>query len=452
MKRLVTSSLACMLISGVFLPQQAGAQPPEKMSYQAVIRNSSDALVTNKQVGMQISILRYSATGTLVYSETQMPTTNGNGLVSIEIGSGEGFDTIDWTAGPYFIKTETDPTGGTNYTITGTSQLLSVPYALHAKTAESITGTISEADPVFDTSVAAGITVTDTNNWNNKLDSYTETQNFADVIALNDSANAQIKNVTDPTDAQDAATKAYVDALKQQIENLENTLVIGDQIVKDADGNVYNIVKIGIQYWFKENLKTTKLKDNIPIPLVTGDSAWAALTTPGRCYYNNDSLTYKNTYGALYNWYTVNTGKLCPTGWHVPSIYEWEELIAFLGGYDPCAPYYPGDNFCDIITGGGKLKSKGTIEDGTGLWYAPNAKASNESGFTAIPGGLRDFYVGFNRIGNRGYWWSASSLPDSSPYSARALSITSSDEYVHTDYMYDGTLFENGLSVRCLKD
>ncbi|MCZ2444214.1 MAG: DUF1566 domain-containing protein [Flavobacteriales bacterium] len=149
------------------------------MSYQAVIRNSSNALVTNQQVGMQISILQGSISGTAVYEETQTPTTNANGLVSVEIGAGTvvsgDFSTIDWANGPYFIKTETDINGGTNYTITGISQLLSVPYALHAKTAESITGGITETDPMFGSSVASGITGADTTYWNNKLDSYTET-------------------------------------------------------------------------------------------------------------------------------------------------------------------------------------------------------------------------------------------------------------------------------------
>lgn len=131
------------MTASVFLPKQASAQSPEKMSYQAVIRNSSDALLTNKTVGMQISILQGSASGLAVYVENQAPTTNINGLVSIEIGDGTvisgAFATIDWANGPYFIKTETDPTGGTSYTITGTSQLLSVPYAMHAKTAERFT-------------------------------------------------------------------------------------------------------------------------------------------------------------------------------------------------------------------------------------------------------------------------------------------------------------------------
>ncbi len=115
------------------------AQSPDKMSYQAVIRNSSNKLVINSAVGMKISILQTTATGTAVYVETQKPTTNINGLVSIEIGSGTvvsgTFANIDWSEGPYFIKTETDPNGGTSYTITGTSQLLSVPYALYAKKA-----------------------------------------------------------------------------------------------------------------------------------------------------------------------------------------------------------------------------------------------------------------------------------------------------------------------------
>ena len=133
------------VIAGILLTASVFAQAPEKMSYQAVIRDASNNLTTSQAVGMQIIILQSTATGTAVYVETQTPTTNANGLVSLEIGAGTvvsgDFTTIDWANGPYFIKTETDPTGGTTYTITGTTQLLSVPYALHAKTADSITGT-----------------------------------------------------------------------------------------------------------------------------------------------------------------------------------------------------------------------------------------------------------------------------------------------------------------------
>ncbi len=130
-----------LLLTYYFQLSTAFGQSPNGMSYQAVIRDASDNLITDTQVGMQISILQGSASGTAVYVETQEPTTNANGLVSIEIGAGttgDDFSAIDWANGPYFIKTETDPAGGISYTITGTSQLLSVPYALHAKTAEIV--------------------------------------------------------------------------------------------------------------------------------------------------------------------------------------------------------------------------------------------------------------------------------------------------------------------------
>ena len=136
MKKLFTLLLIVLFSVSVF------AQVPQKMSYQAVIRNSLSQLVTSHGVGMRISILQGSASGTAVYTETQTPTTNVNGLASLEIGGGTPvtgtFASIDWSAGTYFIRTETDPAGGTSYTIISTSQLLSVPYALHAKTAEFV--------------------------------------------------------------------------------------------------------------------------------------------------------------------------------------------------------------------------------------------------------------------------------------------------------------------------
>lgn len=171
MKRIFTIAAALLMTASVW------AQAPQKMSYQAVVRDAGSALVTSQAVGMQISILQGSAIGTAVYVETQTPTTNANGLVSLEIGTGTvvsgDFTTIDWANDTYFIKTETDPTGGTTYTITGTNQLMSVPYALHSKTAENITGTVTytETDPIFGASVANGITAIDTTNWNNHTDS-----------------------------------------------------------------------------------------------------------------------------------------------------------------------------------------------------------------------------------------------------------------------------------------
>ena len=144
MRRIYNFIAALLLLSTGSFAQTI----PEKMSYQAVVRDADGQLVSETEVGMQISILQNTTTGTPVYVEIHTPTSNENGLVSIEIGMGatsDDFSSIDWSTGPYFIKTETDLTGGSNYVISGTSQLMSVPYALHAKVAESV------SSPVYST-------------------------------------------------------------------------------------------------------------------------------------------------------------------------------------------------------------------------------------------------------------------------------------------------------------
>jgi len=139
-------------------------------------------LVKESEIGMQISILQGSSTGITMYSETHKPVSNINGLVTIEIGNGQVisgvFENIDWSNGPYFLKSETDPTGGINYTISGTSELLSVPFALHAKTAESISGVNNIIDSIIGNYIPIKITSTDTTFWNNKLDSLTGNESF----------------------------------------------------------------------------------------------------------------------------------------------------------------------------------------------------------------------------------------------------------------------------------
>jgi len=152
MKRINAIFSNLLLIVSLYMPNLARAQAPEKMSYQAVVRNGSNNLVISTVIGMQISILQGSASGLAVYVETQTPTTNANGLASIEIGGGTivsgNFANINWANGPYFIKTETDPLGSTNYTIAGTSQLLSVPFALYAtNSGSSIPGPQGPAGP-----------------------------------------------------------------------------------------------------------------------------------------------------------------------------------------------------------------------------------------------------------------------------------------------------------------
>ncbi len=138
MKRRFSLLTILFFVAHFLLLQETSAQTPQKLSYQALVRNNSNALVTNKQIGIRISILQSSVTGTIVYSEIQTPTSNAFGLVNIEIGGNVGFNTIAWSNSTYFIKTEVDPTGGTNYSITGIRQLLSVPYAFRSKTTEGV--------------------------------------------------------------------------------------------------------------------------------------------------------------------------------------------------------------------------------------------------------------------------------------------------------------------------
>ena len=372
------------IMVAVLLTAIVSAQSPEKMSYQAVIRNSSNQLVTNQTVGMQISILQGSPSGTAVYVEIHEPVSNANGLVSLEIGSGTvvsgNFSSIDWANGTYFIKTETDLNGGTNYTITGTSQLLSVPYALHAKTAETITSAVTETDPVFnasaargisatdvtnwnnkldsytetdpvfDVSVASGITATDTTNWNNKLDSYTETQNLSEVLTLSNDANGiQIKNIADPTDSQDAATKAYVDLLISQIEALGgsnlilwNKLGSTDEVehsVVGPDGTIVGNVNFNNTVKFSKGItpNTGDAESGIDFPTTVVDPERGCVEMWVKFYYAPTAYSY-GVYGfinanhwthnvMLFAWH--NDGSLLQFGLQFNGTYRSADLAGF---------------------------------------------------------------------------------------------------------------------------
>ena len=202
--------------------------------------------------------------------------------------------------------------------------------------------------------------------------------------------------------------------------------------VTDIDGNTYHSVTIGTQVWMAENLKTTKYNDGTAIPLVSAYANWRYLSTPGYCWYNNDTAN-KNAFGALYNWYTINTGKLAPTGWHVPTVTEWWTLINYLGGWE---------------VAGGKMKSVGTIENGTGLWYAPNTGANNESGFSAVPTGEREEGGNFmDNLGKGADWWTATG-----PSTTGALDCTISYWNAAIGCGVDEMVKSCGNSVRCIKN
>ena len=208
------------------------------------------------------------------------------------------------------------------------------------------------------------------------------------------------------------------------------------QTVTDIEGNVYNTVTIGTQVWMKENLKTTKYNDGTAIPNGTDDFAWGGLTTGAYCDYNNIPSN-STTYGRLYNWYAVdnnasskvasNGGKnVCPTGWHVPSDLEWTILTTYLGG---------------LSVAGGKLKETGTTH-----WETPNTGATNETGFTALPGGYHSYFgSSWWGIGSYGVWWSSTEYFTKNAngrgmiYNGAGVVMSPTDEIM-------------GFSVRCIKD
>ena len=203
--------------------------------------------------------------------------------------------------------------------------------------------------------------------------------------------------------------------------------------LKDVDGNGYTPVKIGTQIWMRENLKTTHDNDGTSITNVTDNTAWENLTSPAYCWYDNNATAYKATYGALYNWYAVNTGKLCPTGWHVPTDSEWYQLILFL---DPGASL----SSVESQTAGGSLK-----ESGTDHWQSPNAGATDENFFTALPGGGRGSNGEFGFVGGSGNFWSSSeNISGYAWYQGLAFDAGNIYRSVYSEWV--------GASVRCLKD
>jgi uncharacterized protein (TIGR02145 family) len=211
--------------------------------------------------------------------------------------------------------------------------------------------------------------------------------------------------------------------------------------IKDVDGNWYKTIKIGDQWWMAENLKTTKYNDKTPISNVTGGTEWVGLTSGAYCWHDND-IANKAIYGALYNWYVVdatsNGGKnVCPTDWHVPTDGEWHQLVLFL---DPNSTLEPWD---ESLLAGGKLKEVGNTH-----WEPAVTVVTNETGFTALPGGCRNFSDGlFSPVGSAGYWLSASEY-----------SINTNAAWYRGLFYNSGTVKRHaymkteGFSIRCLKN
>jgi H-type lectin domain len=247
---------AAFLFSIFFALFSAQAQAPQKMSYQAVVRNAANTLVANTAVGVKISVLQTTATGTTVYSERHTPTTNANGLASFEIGGGTvlsgTFATINWANGPYFIKTETDPVGGTNYTITGTSQLASVPYALFAGNAGTNNWTTAGTNISNNNTGNVGIgqaTPTEklhVNNGNIKIGEGTWSAGNDKLLKFGDASFVSIGEVG-------ADDKMEIKANEVTIKTTGNVLIPTGNIGVGAVGSLQNKLQIGTAPGFSGN-------------------------------------------------------------------------------------------------------------------------------------------------------------------------------------------------------
>jgi uncharacterized protein (TIGR02145 family) len=282
---------------------------------------------------------------------------------------------------------------GQGFVDMGTQQLLSVPYALYGNTAgNGIAGASATGDTLYLTN-----------------------GNYLIVPGLSAANNG-------------GGTSAHsCGALS--VHNPD--LTYGS--MTDQEGNVYKTIVIGTQEWMAENLNTSIYRNGDAIPTGLSNAEWENTinTQQGAwAYYNNDA-SYACPYGKLYNWYAcVDARQLCPVGWHVPSDDEWTVLTDFLGGEG---------------VAGGKMKTTGTIDAATGLWLYPNTGATNNSGFSGAPGGLRYGSGVYDSFGYNGYWWSSS---EAGTFNAWFGFLN----YGSDDVVPGNFLKHYGFSVRCLRD
>ena len=487
--------------------------PPNAFNYSAVARNAAGQPISEATIGIQITILKTSTTGASQYSENHFVNTDAYGIFNLVIGAGAvqsgSMATIDWGNDNYYLKVGMDANGGTNFMTMGTTQLLSVPFALYAKSAGSVSGganfsgnynelinaptnissfnndagyltnenqqlsvsntgdtlylqnggfviipgisaantpmllatlTTSSVSSITGTTAISGGNITNDGGatitargivWSTSPNPTTADNSTSDGAGTG-SFTSNLSNLTANTTyyvrayAVNSAGTAYANQVSFATTN--GGIITNPGAGVTFNGYTYTSIVLGnSQEWMGENLRTTTYANGDPIPNVTDNTQWQNLTTGAWSHYNNDSQ-YENPYGKIYNWYSMTDSRnVCPTGWHVPTNTDWNTLINYLGG--------------DAVAGG-KMKSTGTQ-----YWNSPNVNATNESGFSALPGGFRDFGGTFNVFGNDVYFGSATQFPLSTmAYSAYPLSSNGGSTFE------DALDSDMGAYVRCLKD
>jgi uncharacterized protein (TIGR02145 family) len=382
------SSLAAWI--GILICSSAFSQVPEFLDYQSVIRDYNGELLANRQVGIRIQIKQGTAFGVAVYVETHESETSDDGLVRLLIGSGtqvQGtFAEIHWENGPCFLQTEIDPAGGSDYTIIGVSQLLTVPLAQYAKTADKITSLVPETDPLFSVSVAKGINSADTARWNNKLDH--EKQGLYEVLNNgNDGRGLVISNLAVPSDYQDAGTKAYVDEVMASAGRVEEMLNnAGLYIIKVPDSTDHSEKPFVLTRDVMDIFFRTASGGGI-----IGQFDGPAITAKGICWGNNpapDTSDFKTYDGYGSNDFSSKMTGLLPDTRYFVRAYalnrsgiSYGEEISFTTPREP--PYgIVADNEGHLYQ---------TVVIGEQVWMAENLVTAFYSNGDPIPNDLNDW-------------------------------------------------------------
>ena len=461
---------ALFLFLALFVSSSLVAQSPQGIPYQAVMRNADGSVMASSEAVFTFMIHDGTANGAVVYQESHSLTSNTQGLVSCVVGNGVvsqgNFSQINWGSGAKFLHVML---GSTDL---GTQQMLSVPYALHSSSADnavnatnavsaqtaangfssvSVTGdTLYMANGSF--VIVPGISAANfppailgctdnaacnynsaaTQNDNSCL--YTgATCDDGNANTTNDVINGSCVCAGTPTSGSGTGAQLLPGNATCSTQNISVT-GCGGQTSLSYDGRTYDLVEIGGQCWFADNLATDQYRNGDLIPTGLDNATWQNTTAGAYAIYNND-LANDVTYGKLYNWYTtVDSRGLCPTGWHVPTDCEWMYLEGSLGM-----------SVTDQETAGWRGTNEGGALKSTTGWTSPNTGATNSSGFTAFPGGYRNVNAPYGNIGNAGYWWSSTEDGSNDAW-YRGLNYFNSDVSRYT------TNKQDGFSVRCVRD
>jgi uncharacterized protein (TIGR02145 family) len=405
-KRLIQMKLPIIALFVIIAGMQSLAQSPASIPYQAIVRSATGEALSNTSVALTVKILDASINGPVAFQETQNTTTNAQGWISILVGQGlnasTNFSSLNWSNSDKFLQLilNAGSAGATSDIDLGTQQLLSVPYSLYAN--QIATSVSASGDTLY---VGNQFVI------------------VPGISAANPQSMSGLGSVVLPNNTTCQTLYISVNGC-----NGQDSLLYND--------TYYDLVEINGQCWFAENLATANYNDGTAIPNVTGFSAWGALSTPAYCWYNNN-ISYKPVYGGLYNYFAVQTGNLCPTGWHVASDCDWMYLENSLG-LSPVDQSTSGWRGAALPLGG-KLKNN--------AWTSPNLGASNSSGFSALPGGFRmgTSSATFSGIVNYGFWWTSSNNNTNTAWH-RGMG------YNEFGLDRDILIKKYGASVRCIKD